>query len=430
MAHCIPTTLMSLVIGARTRSRRICNRMSFDSLGLAPELLRAVAEQGYTEPTPVQREAIPLGLQGRDVVGSAQTGTGKTAAFLLPIIQRLARGPRGVLRALVLVPTRELAEQVLTSARAYGRHSQLKSAAIYGGVGLGPQTRALRDGVDIVVATPGRLLDHIGREHVDSSRLEVLVLDEADRMLDMGFAPDVNRILETLPRQRQTMLFSATISGDVDRLARRALNEHAAVEIGRRAEAADGVEHLLVAVDKSDKRGALARMLKEVPEGRTLVFTRTKYGADKLAYQLRREGNDVAAIHGGKTQSSRNKALDRFRQGKVRVLIATDVAARGIDIDNIVMVVNYDVPNDPEVYVHRVGRTARAGAQGVALTLMSPDEWLLMCDVEKLMGRTFRREVMPGFEPTVPPIQPDERRQMPARRGRSVMSRRGGARRR
>jgi ATP-dependent RNA helicase RhlE len=404
--------------------------MSFDSLGLAPELLRAVEEQGYTEPTPVQKEAIPLGLQGRDVVGSAQTGTGKTAAFLLPIIQRLAQGPRGVIRALVMVPTRELAEQVLASARAYGRHSELKSVAVYGGVGMEPQTRALRAGVDIVIATPGRLLDHIGRSHVDSSNLEVLVLDEADRMLDMGFAPDVNRILATLPKQRQTMLFSATISADVDRLARRALNEHAAVEIGRRAEVADGVEHLLVAVDKSDKRGVLVRMLQEVPEGRTLVFTRTKYGADKLAYQLRRAGNDVASIHGGKTQQSRNKALDRFRQGKARVLIATDVAARGIDVDDILMVVNYDVPNDPEVYVHRVGRTARAGAQGVALTLMSPDEWLLMCDVEKLMGRTFRREVVPGFEPAVEPIQPDERRQVTVRQGRSVLSRRGRTRRR
>ncbi|KPJ94146.1 MAG: hypothetical protein AMS18_04320 [Gemmatimonas sp. SG8_17] len=403
--------------------------MSFELLGLAPELLQAVREQGYTDPTPIQKEAIPLGLQGRDVVGSAQTGTGKTAAFLLPIIQRLSGGPRGVLRALVLVPTRELAEQVVTSARTYGRHSTLKSVAIYGGVGMEPQTRALKDGVDIVIATPGRLLDHIGRRHVDSSKLEVLVLDEADRMLDMGFAPDVNKILGTLPSQRQTMFFSATISGDVDRLARRALNGHAAVDIGKRAEAADGVEHLLVAVDKSSKRSLLAQLLQEVPGGRTLVFTRTKYGADKLAHQLRREGLDVAAIHGGKTQGSRNKALDRFRQGKTRVLIATDLAARGIDVDNILMVVNYDVPNDAEVYVHRVGRTARAGARGVALTLMSPDEWLLMCDVEKLMGRTFRREVMPGFEPSVEPIQPEERKRAPVRRGRSVMARSGAARR-
>ncbi|MDH3498431.1 MAG: DEAD/DEAH box helicase, partial [Gemmatimonadota bacterium] len=255
--------------------------MPFASLGLAPELLQAVAACGYDEPTPIQLEAIPLGLAGRDVVGSAQTGTGKTAAFLLPIIQRLSGGTRG-LRALILVPTRELAEQVLESARAYGRYSGLQAAAVYGGVGMEPQTRALRTGADIVVATPGRLLDHMGRGHVDYSRIEVLVLDEADRMLDMGFAPDVNRILGALPKARQTMLFSATISHDVDRLAHRAMNGHAAVEIGRRAETAEGVEHLLVAVDKPEKRRLLAKMLDEVPPGRTLVFTRTKYGADKL----------------------------------------------------------------------------------------------------------------------------------------------------
>ncbi|UCF41127.1 MAG: DEAD/DEAH box helicase [Gemmatimonadota bacterium] len=404
--------------------------MSFELLGLAPALVRAVEEQGYTQPTPVQQEAIPLGLQGRDLVGSAQTGTGKTAAFLLPILQRLEAGRRGRLRALVLVPTRELAEQVLERARAYGRHLQLESVAVYGGVGMEPQTRALKRGADIVIATPGRLLDHMRRGHVDSSHLEVLVLDEADRMLDMGFAPDVRRILDSLPAERQTMLFSATISGDVDRLARRALNEHAAVEIGRRAEAADGVEHVLVAVDKAEKRHVLATMLQELPKGRTLVFTRTKFGADKLARHLRREGNDVAAIHGGKTQSARNQVLDRFRQGTTRILVATDVAARGIDVDDVVMVVNYDVPQDPEIYVHRVGRTARAGAQGVALTLMSPDEWLMMRDVEKLMGRTFPREVMPGFEPAVPPGQPSPRNSVPRPQGRSVMARRGRARRR
>ena len=410
--------------------RSVSSKMSFESLGLAPELLRAVEEQGYTEPTPVQREAIPLGLEGRDLVGSAQTGTGKTAAFLLPILQRLKTGVPGSLRALVLVPTRELAEQVLDSARAYGRHSGVKSVAVYGGVGMEPQTRALKRGVDIVIATPGRLLDHMRRGHVDSSRLEVLVLDEADRMLDMGFAPDVRRILDSLPAERQTLLFSATISGDVDRLARRALKQHAAVEIGRRAEAADGVEHVLVAVDKAEKRNVLAMMLNELPQGRTLVFTRTKFGADKLARHLRREGNNVGAIHGGKTQSSRTEVLERFKQGRTRILVATDVAARGIDVENIVMVVNYDVPHDPEIYVHRVGRTARAGAQGVALTLMSPDEWLMMRDVEKLMGRTFPREVVPGFEPAVGPSQPDLRDRMPRRQGRSVMPRRGGARRR
>ncbi len=403
--------------------------MSFESLGLAPELLRAVADQGYTEPTPVQLQAIPVGLAGRDLVASAQTGTGKTAAFLLPIIQRLNGKARGF-RALVLVPTRELAEQVAASARTYGRHSKLGVVAVYGGVGMAPQITALRNGTDIVVATPGRLLDHMGRGHVDASKLEVLVLDEADRMLDMGFARDVNRILEQLPTKRQTLFFSATISGDVDRLARKALNKHAAVEIGRRAEAAAGIQHKLVAVDKAEKRGALAQMLQEMPTGRTLVFTRTKYGADKLTRHLRREGTDAVAFHGGKTQSSRNKALDRFRRGQTRILVATDVAARGIDVDDIVMVVNYDVPADPEIYVHRVGRTARAGAEGIALTLMSPDEWLLMVDVEKLIGTTFPRDTIPGFEPAVLPMQPRARTDQPRRRGPSVRSRRGRSRRR
>lgn len=404
--------------------------MSFDSLGLAPELLRAVKDQGYTKPTPIQKQAIPVGLAGRDLVGSAQTGTGKTAAFLLPILQRLKAGPRGKLQALVLVPTRELAEQVLNSAKTYGRHCKVKSAAVYGGVGMVPQTHALKGGVEIVIATPGRFLDHMGRGHVDSSKLQVLVLDEADRMLDMGFARDVNRILDSLPAKRQTLFFSATISGDVDRLARRAMQGHAAVEIGRRAEAADGVKHVLIAVDKSEKRGVLVEKLKEVPEGRALVFTRTKYGADKLTRHLRRDGSNASALHGGKTQSSRNKALEQFKNGKTRVLVATDVAARGIDVDNIAMVVNYDVPADPEIYIHRVGRTARAGAHGIALTLMSPDEWLLMLDIEKLLGQTLVREIVPGFEPAVEPIQPRERTEISRPQGPSLRSRRGGGSRR
>jgi ATP-dependent RNA helicase RhlE len=403
--------------------------MAFTALGLAPELVRALKEQGYTTPTPIQGEAIPLGLEGRDLIGSAQTGTGKTAAFLLPILQRLKGDRRSALRALVLVPTRELAEQVLNSARAYGRHTGLKFVAVYGGVSMEPQMRALKDGVDIVIATPGRLLDHMRRGHVDSSKLEVLVLDEADRMLDMGFAPDVHRILQSLPAKRQTLFFSATISPDVDRLARRALKDHAAVEIGRRAEAADGIEHILVGVDKADKRNVLAQIMRDVPrDGRTLVFTRTKYGADKLARHLRREGDEVAAMHGGKTQNSRTKALEGFRRGKTRVLVATDVAARGIDVHDIGMVVNYDVPADPEVYVHRVGRTARAGTQGKALTLMSPDEWLMMRDVEKLLGRTFPREIVPGFEPTIAPHKPVERPQSSRQRGPSLRPRRGGRR--
>jgi ATP-dependent RNA helicase RhlE len=404
--------------------------VSFQSLGLVPELLRAVEEEGYAVPTPIQEQAIPLALAGRDVVGSAQTGTGKTAAFILPILQRLRERPRGAVRALVLVPTRELAEQVLESARAYGRHTGVEAAAVYGGVGMEPQTQALRRGAPIVIATPGRLLDHIGRGHFDPSQIEVLVLDEADRMLDMGFAPDVNRILEILPERRQTLLFSATISADVDRLARRALQQHAAVEIGRRAQTADGVAHMLVAVDKTVKRDLLARMLTEVTEGRVLVFTRTKHGADRLTRHLRHEGHDVVALHGDKTQGARNAALDGFKEGTTRVLVATDLAARGVDVDDIAIVVNYDVPADPEVYVHRVGRTARAGAKGLALTLMSPDEWLLMLDVEKLIGRILERETVPGFEPSVAPIQPRDRVAPVRPSGPSVRPRTGRARQR
>ncbi len=405
--------------------------MSFNSLGLAPELLRAVADAGYAQPTPVQREAIPLALAGRDLIGSAQTGTGKTAAFLLPILQRLARnGKTQALRALILVPTRELAEQVLQSARTYGRHLQVSAAAVYGGVGMEPQTRALKHGTAIVVATPGRLLDHMERGHVDFSALEVLVLDEADRMLDMGFAPDVRRILAALPDKRQTMLFSATISPEVDALARRALDGHASVEIGRRATPAEGVEHVIVAVDKLQKRGVLAQILRAKPAGQTLIFTRTKYGADKLATFLRREGIPAHAIHGDKAQSHRTRTLDAFRSGAADVLVATDIAARGIDVDGIRMVVNFDVPQDPEVYVHRVGRTARAGARGLALTLLSPDEWLLMGDIEKLVGQVFPREVIPGFEPSVPPLQPRLVQPEVVRPARSVRARVGGRRRR
>jgi len=405
--------------------------MPFSSLGLVPELVRAVADEGYEQPTPIQLEAIPLALAGRDLIGSAQTGTGKTAAFMLPILQRLTRnGTTQVLRALVLVPTRELAEQVLQSARAYGRHLDVSAAAVYGGVGMEPQTRALKRGVDIVVATPGRLLDHMERGHVDFSRLEVLVLDEADRMLDMGFAPDVRRILAALPERRQTMLFSATISPEVDALARRALDGHASVEIGRRATPAEGIEHVVVAVDKLQKRGVLARILQAKPAGQTLVFTRTKYGADKLVTFLRREGIAAHAIHGDKAQSHRTRTLDAFRSGEADVLVATDIAARGIDVDGIRMVVNFDVPHEAEVYVHRVGRTARAGARGLALTLLSPDEWLLMGDIEKLVGQIFPREVIPGFEPSVKPLQPRPLQLEVPKQVRSVRARAGGRRRR
>lgn len=407
------------------------HRVSFDSLGLTPELLRALDECHYAEPTPIQQEAIPRVLEGRDVIGSARTGTGKTAAFLLPMLQRLRGGQQRGLRALVLVPTRELAEQVLRNAREYGRYCGTTAVAVYGGVALAPQTRALREGVDIVVATPGRLIDHMDRGHVDSSMLELLVLDEADRMLDMGFAREMNRILESLPAGRQTLLFSATVTAEVDRLAQRTLNRPVTIEIGQRAAVPSDLEHVLVAVDKAEKRGALVELLRRLPDcGRTLVFTRTKHGADRLARQLSRDGNRVATLHGGKTQSFRSAALDRFKRGQIQVLVATDVAARGIDVHSVELVVNYDVPTHPEVFVHRVGRTARAGASGVALTMMSPDEWLLMSDVEKLMGRTFRREILPGFEPAVAPLQPKEKSVQMRPVGPSVRPRRGATRRR
>jgi ATP-dependent RNA helicase RhlE len=403
--------------------------MPFASLGLRPELARAVAEEGYETPTPIQRDTIPLALAGRDVVGSAQTGTGKTAAFLLPILHRLALTPGNRFRALILVPTRELAEQVLERAQAYGRHLGLRAAAVYGGVGMEPQTRALRrGGVDVVVATPGRFLDHMGRGHADLSAVEVLVLDEADRMLDMGFAPDVRRILDALPADRQTLLFSATISHDVDDLARRALKNPAAIEVARRATPADGIEHGIVAVDQMSKKDALGRLLRLDMVHRALIFTRTKYGADKLTRHLKREGLAVGALHGDKAQSVRLRTLEDFREGKLRILVATDVAARGIDVDGIDMVVNYDVPADPEVYVHRVGRTARAGAQGLALTLMAPDEWFLVAAIEQLIGQTFPREILPGFEPAVAPPPPmaaaRERRTTPGIKARRGMSRR------
>ena len=402
---------------------------TFTDLGLRPELLAAVAAEGYETPTPIQRETIPLALEGRDVVGSAQTGTGKTAAFTLPSLQRLAASPprheRGP-RMLVLVPTRELAEQVLERSRAYGSGLELESAAVYGGVAMGPQEKALRR-AEIIIATPGRFLDHLGRGNVDCSAVEILVLDEADRMLDMGFAPDVFRILDALPDEKQTLLFSATISADVDRIARRAMAGHTSVEIGRRASVAEGVEHGIVAVDKMQKRPLLAGLLQVRPEGgRALIFTRTKWGADALAHGLTREGIEAAAMHGDLPQRMRQKTLDRFRNGTLQVLVATDVAARGIDVDDIEMVVNFDVPDDPEVYVHRVGRTARAGSRGLALTLVSPDEWLLVGDIERLIGKAIPREVFPGFEPSVEPL-PSVLDTEPAkpRPERSVRHRRG-----
>ena len=383
--------------------------VSFDHLGLTPELLRAVADQGYTEPTPVQSASIPLVLAGRDLLAGAQTGTGKTAAFVLPMLQRLnaeaARhddrraAPRRSVRALVLVPTRELALQVEESVRVYGARRPIRSVAIYGGVGFGPQASALRAGAQIVVATPGRLLDHAGQHTIDLSQLEILVLDEADRMLDMGFIHDIRRILALLPQRRQTLLFSATFSDPIRELAGRFLERPAEVDVAPRNTAAVLVRQLVHPVDRERKRELLSALVRGGRIDQALVFTRTKHGANRLAEQLGRDGIATAAIHGNKAQAQRVRALADFKAGRVAVLVATDIAARGLDIDSLPHVVNYEMPMVPEDYVHRIGRTGRAGTEGVAISLVCVDEGPLLHAVERLLRRPIASEVVPGFEP-------------------------------
>jgi ATP-dependent RNA helicase RhlE len=383
--------------------------MSFDALGLTPELLRAVADQGYTEPTPVQREAIPFVLAGRDVLAGAQTGTGKTAAFVLPILQRLGAGthrdasggPGGPspIRVLVLTPTRELALQVEESVRTYGAHGRLRSVAIYGGVGYEPQNRALRAGPAIVVATPGRLLDHIEQRHVDLSRLETLVLDEADRMLDMGFIRDIRKVIALLPTDRQTLLFSATFSDEIRRLAGGILRDPAMVQVTPRNTATELVSQVVHPVDRERKRELLSELIRSGRIEQALVFTRTKHGANRLAEQLGRDGINAAAIHGNKSQGQRVRALDDFKAGRAAILVATEVASRGLDIEDLPHVVNYELPMVAEDYVHRIGRTGRAGSTGDAISLVCVDEAPLLRDIEKLLGRSIPQEIVPGFEP-------------------------------
>ncbi len=383
--------------------------MSFDRLGLTPELLRAVADQGYTEPTPVQAAAIPLVLAGRDILAGAQTGTGKTAAFVLPMLQYLnATGPRPddrratprrQVRALVLVPTRELALQVEDSVRTYGARRPIRSVAIYGGVGFGPQATALRAGAQIVVATPGRLLDHVSQHTIDLSAVEILVLDEADRMLDMGFIHDIRRILALLPRRRQNLLFSATFSDQIRQLAGGFLDRPAEVDVAPRNTAAELVRQLVHPVDRERKRELLSSLVRSGRLDQALVFTRTKHGANRLAEQLSRDGIATAAIHGNKAQAQRVRALADFKAGRVAVLVATDIAARGLDIDALPHVVNYELPMVPEDYIHRIGRTGRAGAEGVAISLVCVDEAPLLHAIERLLRRPIAVEVVAGFEP-------------------------------
>ncbi len=378
--------------------------MSFDTLGLSAELLRAIGEQGYTEPTPIQRKAIPLILDGRDVLAGAQTGTGKTAGFTLPLLQRLhaSTSPRRrAIRALVLTPTRELAAQVGDSISAYGRHLPLRSAVIFGGVKINPQIEKLRRGVDILVATPGRLLDHAGQRTVDLSQVEILVLDEADRMLDMGFIHDIRKVLALLPASaaRQTLLFSATFSKEIKQLADRLLDGPELIEVARRNTTAERIAQVVHPVDKRRKRELLSHMIGSNNWRQVLVFTRTKHGANRLAQQLEKDGLRAAAIHGNKSQGARTRALAEFKQGKVRVLVATDIAARGLDIDQLPHVVNFELPNVPEDYVHRIGRTGRAGNEGEAVSLVCVDEHKLLRDIERLLKREIPKVVLEGYEP-------------------------------
>jgi ATP-dependent RNA helicase RhlE len=371
--------------------------VSFADIGLVPELLRAVADAGYTAPTPIQARAIPLCLAGRDVMGLAQTGTGKTAAFTLPILSRLIGGPKR-LRALILTPTRELCQQVDESFRKYGVHTAIEVAPIYGGVAYDPQVRALRAGVDVLVATPGRLIDHLERRNASFDMVEILVLDEADRMLDMGFAPQINRIVAAIPSYRQTLLFSATMPPEVEALARKYLRRPTVVQVGRRSQAAVTVRHAVYPVPTTLKPELLIKLLSAADMDSVLVFTRTKHGADRVVRKLNEAGMKAIAMHADKTQSQRTAALQAFKDGKARVLVATDIAQRGLDISGISHVVNYDVPSQPEDYIHRIGRTGRAAASGDAFTFMDTGEIAMVRSIEHVLGQPIERVSMPGFD--------------------------------
>jgi ATP-dependent RNA helicase RhlE len=380
--------------------------VSFTDLNLAPQVLDAVRDAGYTHPTPIQHQAIPLALTGRDLIGLAQTGTGKTAGFTLPIIHNLLTAPLSSndgeaahrVRVLVLTPTRELTAQVESSFRKYAKYADLRVVPIFGGVGLEPQSRELRRGVDVVIATPGRLIDHIERGNVTFDDLEVLVLDEADRMLDMGFAPQLNRIVDEIPRYRQTLLFSATMPAEVEALARKYLRKPVVVQVGRRSEAASTVTHAVYPVPRDRKSQLLVQLLKRAEMDSVLVFTRTKHGADRVVRHLDDESISATAMHADKSQGERTRALDDFKAGKIRVLVATDIAQRGLDVSGISHVINYDVPQQPEDYVHRIGRTGRAAATGDAFTFMSPDEISMVRAIERTIGQQIPRISVPGFD--------------------------------
>jgi ATP-dependent RNA helicase RhlE len=384
--------------------------MHFSDIGLSAELLRAIEDQGYDTPTEIQKQAIPLVLEGRDVLAGAQTGTGKTAGFTLPLLQRLQDSdPKGLqrrIRALILVPTRELAAQVGESVRTYGRYLPFRSAMIFGGVSINPQIAQLRKGVDIVIATPGRLLDHMQQGTLDLGSVDTLILDEADRMLDMGFIRDIRRILKALPPRRQNLLFSATFSKEIRQLADGLLNAPTPIQVASENSTAERVTQVVHPVDRARKRELLSYLIGQGDWRQVLVFTRTKHGANRLSEQLCRDGLSAAAIHGNKSQGARTRALAAFKNGEIRILVATDIAARGLDIDRLPHVVNFELPNVAEDYVHRIGRTARAGLDGHALSLVCVDEHKLLADIERLLGCSLETAVIPGFEPD-PRIRPE-----------------------
>lgn len=379
--------------------------MSFSKLGLSPLILQALAEQGYEKPTTIQQKAIPIILNGKNLIAAAQTGTGKTASFVLPILQQLSQGQtqrKKRIRALILVPTRELAIQVDENIKAYGKHLNLKSMAMFGGVDYAPQKQALIEGVDILVATPGRLIDLYGQHAVHFEEVETLVLDEADRMLDMGFIEDINKILARLPENIQNLLFSATLSNPVRELARTAIDEAEEISIAKHSASKSNISQWLVTVDKDMKSSLLAHLLNENPWPQVLIFIETRHGAAKLVAQLEKRGITAEAIHSGRNQASRARVLDEFKQGKVKYLVATGVAARGIDIDDLPCVINYDLPYPADDYVHRIGRTGRAGAQGEAVSLLSKDDFKNLCMIESRLGHLIERRVVEGFEPRKP----------------------------
>jgi ATP-dependent RNA helicase RhlE len=403
-------------------------RATFDDLPLNARLQAGIKEMGYSEPTPIQEGTIPDAVHGRDLIGTAQTGTGKTAAFLLPILERLMSRPRGRIYALVLTPTRELAIQAEGFLEQLGRHTGLRGAAVYGGVGMRPQEQALCGGAEIIVATPGRLLDHMSRGYVDLRSLEILVLDEADRMLDMGFLPDVRRIHDRLPRNRQTMLFSATMPPEVVRLSRDFLRDPRMVHVAAKTVAAVGVSHLAVAAPSAQKTGILVQLLQDATMSSVLVFVRTKRRADRLVRDLQHSDVSAGVIHGNRSQSQRIHALESFRSGNHRVLVATDIAARGVDVEGVSHVVNFDVPHEPETYVHRVGRTARAQRRGEAISLIAPEDGPDFSRIERLLGETIPRATLPGWDYSAapPPSAPASQGRGRGSQGRDRYQGRGG----